>query len=261
MRFVLVAALSFACTTARDPAPPPADEPPPPDVAPSQSLTNAMHVNLAGTSVMHEAVQRGDLVGAKSAAKAVATAPRIEGLPETWLDLQVAMRLEAAKFQEVETLEDAAKGNVALAGKCAACHEFLALGPKFFEKAPIVDRGTLPSQMAVHAWGADLMWKGLVAPDPTVYAKGAAAIAETFPAFPTDPGNDPELGWLGQRVPEIGAQAVAATGPEERGAAYAALLGTCASCHQKVKVEPQIPWGPPPPTEAPPAEGTPSPPP
>ena len=244
MRPILVATLMLSCTVSRDPAPPPA-EPPAPDIAPSQSLTRAMHLNFAGASIMHEAIQRGDIAGARSAAKAVAVAPRIEDMPAQWLDHQVAMRLEAAKFQEVETVDDAAKGAVALAGKCASCHEFVALGPKFFETSPTVERDALKGQMAVHAWAADLMWKGLVAPSPETYAKGAAALAQTLPAFPTDPGNDPEVGWLGPRVSEIGAAAVAATGPEERGAAYASLLATCGTCHAKMNTAPTIPWGPP----------------
>jgi cytochrome c553 len=242
MRAQLLPMLLLACTPSRTYIPDKA--PPPEDVAPSQEVISAMHLNLAGVATTHEAIVRGDLAGARAAAKVVAAAPRIERIPEPWIDFQVAMRLEAAKFGEVDTLEAAAKGAVALAGKCAACHEFVAVGPRFYAKSPPLDRGDLASHMAVHAWGADLMWKGLLSADTDVYTKGALALGESSSAWHADDGVDPTVAALGRAVHDAGAAGAGASSPDERAAAYASALTTCAACHEKVGASPTVPWAP-----------------
>ncbi len=243
MRLALLAALLLACSAGRGPAP---DEAPPPpeNIAPSQDVISAMHRNLAGATQMHDAIVRGDLTGARSGAQAVAQSPRIDHIPEPWIDYQVTMRLEAAKFTEAADLDAAAKGAVALAGKCAACHDFVAVGPKFYAKSPPVEKAKLASHMQIHAWGADLMWKGLLSADAELYTKGALALGEGASAWHDREGVDPELAALGRSVHDAGAAGAGASNADERAAARSRALVACAACHTKLAVSPTIPWEP-----------------
>jgi len=244
MRLTILIPLT-ALSCALSSRPPATEQPDPePPAAPSQSIIQAMHKNLGGTTAMHDAVVRGDLAGARQAANAVATSPRIDQIPEPWLEYQVAMRLEAAKYREVESLPEAATGVVALLDRCAACHSFLALGPSFYASRPPVDKGDLASHMAVHAWAVDLMYKGLVAPDPKLYARGAVTLGEEETHVAKSASTDPEIVALAEAVHAIGAAAAGADTPEERAEGYAKVLGTCAQCHTKLDVNPTVPWSP-----------------
>lgn len=239
MRALILVLCLVSCTKSA-PKDPQAVETAPP-APPGQSVIAAMHGNLGGVLAMHNAVVMGDLDGARAGASAVATSPRIEGIPEPWLVYQASMRARAAEFSEVTTVKEAAAGTVSLGQECAACHSFLAVGPGFYAAPPQPESQELSQHMKHHAWAADLLWKGVLAPDPELYTQGALALGEVIEvpeAISESP--DPKVGELSTEVHQLGAQAAGASSDQERADTYRDILATCAQCHEHLGVRPTL---------------------
>ena len=238
MRILLLVLPLVACTKSTPTGTATDSSPPPPA---GQSVGAAMHGNLGGVLAMHNAVIMGDLEGARAGARSVATSPRIEGIPEPWLEYQVAMRTRAAEFSEVTTLKEAASGAVQLGQQCAACHGFLSVGPGFYATPAPPESGEMSEYMQHHAWASDLLWKGLLAPDPDLYTKGALALGEVIEVPPAlDESPDPKVVELASEVHALGAQAAGASTERERGETYRDMIVTCAQCHEHVGVRPAL---------------------
>jgi len=227
-----------ACNRSTSPTPDatPAPEPP------SDAMIDAMHSNLSLTATAHTSLMRGDLAGAKEAAKGLASKPRIEGLPEPWMEHQVALRVRASEVSEATDIATAAVGLSKVARACGDCHGQVGVGPRFYAVPdPPAEGEDVPAHMAHHAWGADLMWKGLVSAQADLYDRGAKALGEADLGKESTPD---KLGDQGKEVHLAAAEGLGAGDFDQRAAAYAKVLGSCGGCHQALEVSPTIPYTP-----------------
>ena len=149
LSLVAVVLVLSACGRAPTPQPEVTAAPPPP----SDALVDSMHSNLSLTATAHTALMRGDLAGAKEAASGLASKPRIEGLPEPWMDNQVALRVKASEVSEAADLAAGATALSKVARACGDCHAFVGVGPKFYAvPAPPAEGEDVPAHMKYHAW-------------------------------------------------------------------------------------------------------------
>lgn len=240
MRLLLASALLVlsACGRTAAPEPQATTQPKPP----SDALIDAMHSNLSLTATAHTALMRGDLSASKKAMSALASKPRIEGLPAPWMDYQVALRVRASEVSEAADATAAAAGLAKVGKACGDCHAFVGVGPKFYDVPPPPAEGSdVAAHMRHHAWGANLMWKGLVSANTDLYNRGAQALGEADMAH----GSTPDaLGERGVEVHTAAAEGLAAGDQDARAAAYASVLGSCAGCHAALEVNPTIPYTP-----------------
>ena len=232
----LIAVAALGCNRTAAPDPTTTTEPKPP----SDAMVDAMHSNLALVASAHVAMIKGDVAGVKTAASGVASKPRIEGLPKQWMDYQVALRVRASEVSEVTDIPGAAESLSKVAKACGDCHGFVGVGAEFYAVPPPPPEGEdVKAHMAHHAWGADLMWKGLISADQALYDQGAKALGEAS----MDSGSTPDaLGARGKEVHLAAAEGLAAGDSEARRQAYAKLAANCAGCHTDMGVEPTLPY-------------------
>lgn len=221
-------------------APDTLDEAPPPR-PPGEELVQAMHSNLSLTASAHTLLMRGDLDGAKASIGGLASKPRIEGLPEPWMEQQVALRVRASEVSEATTLQEAAQGIARVATACGDCHGSVGVEPDFYAVPAPPEDGPVPEHMAHHAWGADLMWKGLVAADEALYERGAKGLGEADLGAGSTAH---DLGTLGEEVHVAAGEGLAADDAAGRAAAYAKVLASCGACHARAGLTPEIPYRP-----------------
>jgi hypothetical protein len=95
--------------------------------------------------------------------------------------------------------------------------------------------------MIRHRWAADRLWEGLIGPSDTAWTAGASALIDA-PLYTDALTRDVEqyepvtaLTWT---VHDIGARALMESDLTARAALYGQLLGTCAHCHELLKIGP-----------------------
>src|SRR5690606_16048917 len=97
-------------------------------------------------------------------------------LAESWKPHVEMMKEAAHSARDAKDLQ-ASAGAVGMLGEaCASCHREIA-GPKIEDSSPPTG-GDLKSQMALHAWAAEQMWLGLMAPSDEAWVRGAEAMAK-----------------------------------------------------------------------------------
>ena len=182
---------------------------------------------------VHDAVIRGDLRGALPPAAALAAMQTPAGLPDT-VDPVVRILRQAGRLAgTAPNLRTAAGATVTMLQQCATCHQMVGVYP-----APIPQRrpdvGGVVGHMLEHLQAADDMMQALIVPSESSWRAGADRLraATLRPAdWPPDPKLTAEAKKADATVHAIADRARAATTRNERGAVYAELLTTCASCH------------------------------
>jgi len=154
--------------------------------------------------------------------------------PGEWMTGVARLQAAAKLTAESETLGAAAKGVATMARLCGQCHVDQG-GPQMAQyrreqKGPSSDQ--LDARMARHAWAAELMWEGLIAPSDSAWDAGAAALSQAPVAAPTARPALPKSMVDGLRaVRGLGVRASSASSAQEREGVYSELLATCANCH------------------------------
>ena len=182
------------------------------------------HASLAGAA--QASVIAGDLAGAQAAGHRLAalspdtTPERLEpGLPK--------LVLAARALADAPSLAAAGDAVGALGATCGSCHAATGGGPRADRDAVPSARFSEPAEMARHRWAADWLWLGLIAPSDAAWARGVDALG----AAPAPPG---ARGESYTRAFTAAQDAItAATTEEARGAAYGALVSSCAGCHDR----------------------------
>lgn len=184
-----------------------------------------------------DAVVRGDLDGARAAAKwlAESTDP-VEGMGERW-DVRIGeMRAVSLSISQASDVPTAAAGVADLAATCGSCHLDLGKGPTYgVGEPPPVGEG-VKAHMARHQWAADRFWEGLTGPNEEAWLKASEVMKDdALVAHSEDEGVAGTVTVASQphaeQVHRIGASAAAAGSLAEKSEIYGELLATCAGCH------------------------------
>jgi cytochrome c553 len=193
----------------------------------------AMQHHFTAISQVHDAVIRGDLRAVLPPAAELAAMQTPAGLPET-VDPVVRILRQAGRVAgSAPNLRTAAAATVTMLQQCATCHQMVGIYP-----APVPpkrpDLGGIVGHMLDHLRAADDLLQGLVVPSESLWQSGAARL-RTATLDPRDWPRDPKLTAAARNadtaVHALADRAARATTKNQRGAVYAELLVTCASCH------------------------------
>jgi mono/diheme cytochrome c family protein len=203
-----------------------------PAAAPSKHGVMALQYEQA--HAMKLAVIGGDLDRFRLAAKQLAEQPLPADAPKDWQQDLSRMQLAARVGVGAVDVQAAATALSRLGQTCADCHTKRG-GPKLPALDPPSEKASVAAHMARHQWAADTMWDGLIGPSEQAWVKGADAMAvaplHRDTVAPQTPGLDDIARSVHQKANE--ARRVPSQG---RASAYAALLATCATCHDMTGV-------------------------
>jgi mono/diheme cytochrome c family protein len=208
--------------------------PPPPreGVSPMQAHMYA-HFDRAGE--MHDALVKGDLDEAQSAAHWIATHPERSDFSGRSVYLQDAMRAFASEVDNAEVLSDATSAAARMGQACGDCHRENEIEPRFLiGTAPPTGSGP-QAEMARHVWAEERMWEGLVGPGDRAWTTGAEALRSgwlNIQEVVLDPDDRPAIHELVKSVYDLAVQAGEAKTSNERALLFGEFLNTCAECHR-----------------------------
>lgn len=185
---------------------------------------------------IRDALVRGELDDGRSRLTRLANEAGPSDAPPSWEPRIDALRTAARQASTAADLPQATSAFAQLATQCAGCHSAMDATIEF-EAIPLPEGEEPPAQMQRHAWAAERMWQGLIAPDPARYREGAAVLAEG-PLHPLElqVGTAPpmEVVQTAERVRGIAGQASNAESEADRARLYGELLSTCAGCHRQL---------------------------
>ena len=166
---------------------------------------------------------RGDLPAAREAANILASAPRAEGIDASGDAHVRELAAWARTIRDAPSFGEAAVASGHLAATCGECHQ---------DVDPPVDRG-FTGHMIAHAWAADRMWEGLVAPSATSWRDGA----EIFREEPLVGGRiEGAAAGFARRLHELGDEAMGMTDLRRQAVQYGRMIEQCAGCHAEMGV-------------------------
>ncbi len=234
VRLLLLLSLVACENRVRPPGPP---EPPPADPV----VQAEMGAHFAEIDAVREALVRGDVAATRAGFEALAATTAPAGLPEGSAPLFEAMRGAAKQGAGAGAAADQATALADTLRACGGCHAKVHARPEWqVPPAPGRDPG-VRLHMARHAWAVDRMVEGLVGPTESSWSQ-AAAILNDEPVTPGELAKGatltPEAQAAGERLHALGKEALEATTPEDRGARFAEVLTTCATCHGAVGMGP-----------------------
>ncbi len=183
---------------------------------------------------MRDAVERGDLDGAKTEAKLLAELG-IEGpTGKLWKQLFDAMKAAAGRSASASDLKDASRDVALVARTCGDCHTTFGRPAILIEPPGALSPG-MRASMQRHQWATERLWDGLVVPSDDAWNAGALALSEA-PLMPEQltPGKSPvpKVGELARTVHDLAVKAAGADRVDARADVYGELLATCAECHK-----------------------------
>jgi cytochrome c553 len=230
---VAVVVLSVAgCSTG--PAPTPGFESVAASVPTETTALMLRHYDHART--LSSAAIFGDLPGARTAAAAMRREGSITGMAP---DAGPAYRAFVASVATVEDADDRAElaaSAAAVAGQCGECHLASGLGPSFEVGRP-VEAVTPRDHLRVLAWGSSRMWESLIGGSDLAWRAGARALSGQRlreDLYASRVSDLDAARALGERLHELGVQALSASDRDERAALLGEVWGTCSGCHEMV---------------------------
>lgn len=194
-----------------------------------------MYAHFDRTREVHDALVRGDLVGAQRGARWLATHQDAGKLPEGSERYATLMRTQAEQVSEASELQEAAMAAAQMASACGGCHGEFDVDPRFLMGAPPPGGSGAKAEMALHVWASERMWNGLVGPDDYAWTSGASALTKGWLSprdVVTDPGTRERVRELVQQVYQIGTRAGTVLDPQARAKSYGEFLTTCIDCHR-----------------------------
>lgn len=196
------------------------------------------HYSRAGE--LNTAVATGDLATVRVQAEAIGREETGQGMAaqaRAYIEQLNAFAGLAARAPDITTAGSA----VARVGAtCGSCHKAMKRGPRY-QGTPEAPARAAPvaTRMLRHRWAADRLWEGLIGPSDTAWRAGAGVLYDA-PLYTDALTRDvkqyepvTELAWT---VHDVGARALMASDPTMRAELYGQLLGTCAHCHELLKI-------------------------
>jgi mono/diheme cytochrome c family protein len=226
--------LAAACGGDTKPAETTAAAPQSPPPPASADVVKHMHDHLAKVQEVHQAVVRGDLDGAKTAAGSFANHEELAGMPDK-VQAVSAMKRAAKEVTESKDIKAAGEATAAMAAACGSCHQASSAKPPFSPTpAPAKAGGGTKGRMLEHQRAVEMLYQGLIAPSDELWARGAEALKAAplkEDKFPASARLSKEALSAQIATHEVALKAVEAKGLEERADAYGDLIGGCATCH------------------------------
>ena len=205
-------------------------------------LLSQMQHHFSQLGLIHEALIRGDLPGAREPARQLAASELPQNVTVSMAPFLAAMRLGAKRAAEAQELTAVAAATTSMLITCGDCHRTAGTMPvPLTPKRPPV--GGLVGHMLEHQRGVDEMLEGLFIPSESQWLRGATrfAAASLQPqSLPRDAKLTPEVRKAEEGAHQLALRAAAAETWKERGEIYVQMLATCASCHRLHGVV----WGP-----------------
>lgn len=222
----LIALAAAGCATRREPAPAPRARPAP---AASGSVSQQMHANFGAIRDIHRALIVDDLATAKVRARDLARVPEHTGSKE-WDDAARFLRGQSERLVAARDANQARSLSTETATFCADCHMFRAR-PSDFRPDPLpADDGSMRAAMARHAWAADTMWLGIIAPSTDLWRDGLAEMA-SVPRLSAQGERAREVEFLRARLEALASRSGDLRGQGDRAARLAEVMDVCAACH------------------------------
>lgn len=195
-----------------------------------------MHERYLSARTIVESIARGELDGARSAARVLVQIDDADVLPRWRPDIE-GIAATAYEIQHAADLVGAARGAAILSVRCANCHAASKARIEFVTEPAPADGPSGTEQMRSHQWAATQMWQGLIAHADVPWRTGAVALIRA-PISLAPQGGVPvvadDIDDV-ERVRFYGHRALAATSLGDRAELYGSLLATCAHCHSILK--------------------------
>jgi hypothetical protein len=194
------------------------------------------HFDRAGE--VHDALVRGDLERARSAADWLASHPDTRMLPEESDHFGAIMVSFARQVQNAGDLEVATVAAAQMGRSCGDCHREYDVSPRFLVGTASPSGDGPKAQMARHVWASERMWEGLLGPEDFAWSSGAASLKEGWlnpGEVVADPADREQVRELVQKVYLLGTRAEVAEAPSARAEVYGEFLNTCIECHTLTK--------------------------
>jgi hypothetical protein len=176
------------------------------------------------------AVEKGNIEAVKGAATWLAATEWTPRLRPDWRPYMIAMQLAATEARNATDVIAAARALSRVGRTCANCHEDVG-GPAMDSAQP--DVGPRP-----HAWAAERMWEGLIAPSASSWNKGAEVLFSADlrgVGADAQPRDAAKISRLESKVRELARIAITVDA-QQRATVYAELVVTCSSCHEMTDV-------------------------
>lgn len=225
MRSALVAvsllASGLACRPSGRPEPAPASR--------SASVSDMMHAHFAAVREIQRALIVDDLETAKGRARELAEMPGRTGSTE-WDRSARSLRGQAVRLAGASDANQARSLATEMATFCADCHMFQADPAVFRARAAPPDDGSIRAAMARHAWGAETMWLGVIAPSTDLWREGMQELAAS-PRVTVSGESAREVAILNARLAALASRTNGLGGQNDRARRLAEVLDVCAACH------------------------------
>ena len=208
-------------------APGPSAEQPPP----GSKGAMLMRDHFAQTVAIRDAAIAGSLEKAVRPAEALASMEGVETLPKAWQVSVEQLRSSSQRIRTGSDPQELAAATADIGRACGHCHG-AAGGPTIVVEAPPDAGASLATRMKRHKWGTDRLWEGLYGPSTAAWQAASTALQlDPFPPESLAKGGVHARS-AAARFNETAKKLAQAKTSEQRGAAYAAILSTCAPCHE-----------------------------
>ncbi|HEU5057222.1 MAG TPA: hypothetical protein VFU21_11885 [Kofleriaceae bacterium] len=209
--------------------PPERHEPAPLPPSRPVAVSEVMHAHFGAIRDIHRALVVDDLETAKARAREVARMPDTTGSSE-WDRSARFLRGQAVRLASAPDANRARSLATEMATFCADCHMFRA-EPSVFRSPPApADDGSPRAAMARHAWGAERMWLGVIAPSTDLWRDGMRELASA-PRVTVHGGREREVAILNARLEALATGTNLLGGQGDRARRLAEVLDVCADCH------------------------------
>jgi cytochrome c553 len=196
-------------------------------------LERLMRSHFEHVGMIRSAVIKGEITQAIEPAREIVEMQGVHTLPETWRSSVRELQEASTRIRESADLQEAAAATADIGMTCGGCHTE--------NGGPTIEVGTAPSATATvaermkrHQWATEKLWEGLYGPSDEAWLAGAHVLSDA--PWPKDvvAAGGVHSQSLADRFVALGKKAHAAVG-EKRAEVYAALLATCAPCHEQTR--------------------------
>jgi cytochrome c553 len=188
-----------------------------------------MHAHFAAIRDIQRALIVDDLETARTRAREVARMPDRTGSSD-WDRSSRFLREQAQRLAAAPDANQARSSSTQMATYCADCHMFRA-DPDLFRPSPLPpDDGSVRAAMARHAWGAETMWLGVIAPSTDLWREGMSALTMS-PRLTTHGERARDIAIFNARLAALASHTEDLGGQGDRARRLAEVLDVCAGCH------------------------------
>lgn len=211
------------------------------NVPAGESLSVHMHDHFTMALRARDGVIRGDLYQSQAPLIWLNQHTYQGELPPAWKPYVQRMQVAARDAIYADSVKDTAQAVAHLGSTCGACHRAFGRGPRVQASPPPptvkVDArvsGALRPRMHQHAWAADRLWEGLIAPSEAAWSDGRNELHELTVERELSPALRDDLAKIHNLAQPLSGE------PDDvqRSDRYAAIIATCGECHAALGVGP-----------------------